>query len=73
MSTAMTRSRLVQVWFAAMALVILAAFVLGVRVTLSTGAVVLALSLAVPAMLLKLWPGSQPKTIGDVLRDSDGR
>jgi hypothetical protein len=56
-----------------MALVILAAFVLGVRVTLSTGAVVLALSLAVPAMLLKLWPGSQPKTIGDVLRDSDGR
>lgn len=68
MPTDMTRSRLIQAWFAAVALIVLAAFALGVRVTFATGVIVLALTLVMPAMFLKLWPGRQPKTIGDVMR-----
>jgi hypothetical protein len=69
----MTRSRLIQSWFAAVALVVVASVALGAAVTVSTGALLLALSLAPPAIMLMLWPGPQPATAAEVLYGADPR
>jgi len=67
----MTRSRLIQVWFAAMALVVVASVALGAAVTMGTGAMLLALCLVPPAMILLLWPGVPTPTIAEVLHDAE--
>jgi hypothetical protein len=67
----MTRSRLIQVWFAAMTLVVVASIALGAAVTIGTGAVLLALCLAPPLMILMLWPGRPTPTIAEVLHDAE--
>ena len=67
----MTRARLIQVWFAAVALVAVASWAFGAVVTLGTGAMLLALSLVPPAMVLLLWPGAQPPSAADVLHGYD--
>jgi len=67
----MTRSRLIQVWFAAMALIVVASVALGATVTIGTGAMLLALCLVPPAIVLMLWPGVQTPTIAEVLHDAD--
>lgn len=69
----MTRSRLIRVWFATISLVVVAAVALGVTVTIGTAAVLLALSLVPPVIVLVLWPGVQPMTAADVLYGSDPR
>ena len=67
----MTRSRLIQVWFAAVALVVVAAVALGAAVTIGTGAMLLALCLVPPAFILMLWPGVQTPTIAEILHDAE--
>jgi hypothetical protein len=67
----MTRSRLIQVWFAAVALVVVAGVALGAAVTIGTGAMLLALCLVPPAIILMLWPAAQPPTIAEVLHDAE--
>jgi hypothetical protein len=69
----MTRSRLIQVWFAGVALVVVAGVAFGAAVTVGTGAMLLALSLVPPAIVLLLWPGVQPLTASDVLHGRDRR
>ena len=69
----MTRSRLIQYWFVALTLVAIASTVLGASVTLSTGAILLALSVVLPTIVLMLWPGPQTATVADVLYGSDRR
>lgn len=69
----MTRSRLIQVWFAAVALVVVAGVAFGAAVTVSTGAMLLALSLVPPAIVFLLWPGVQPLTAADVVHGRDRR
>jgi hypothetical protein len=69
----MTRSRLIQLWFTAVALVIVAAIALGASMSISTAAILLALCLVPPAIVLKLWPVSQSQTIAEVLHDSERR
>jgi hypothetical protein len=64
----MTRSRLIQVWFTAVVLGVLAGIALGASVTIATGVVLLALSLVPPAIVLMLWPGAQAPTAAEVLR-----
>jgi hypothetical protein len=73
MLTNMTRSRVIQVWFAAVALVVVAAVALGASVTVGTGAMLLALCLVPPAIVLALWHGVQPPTAADVLHTVDPR
>jgi len=73
MVTDMTRSRVIQVWFAAIALVVFAGIALGASVSISTGAILLALCLVFPAIILKLWPATQPQTIAEVIRDAEHR
>ena len=68
-----TRSRLIQIWFAAVALVVVAGVALGASVTVGTGAMLLALCLVPPAILLMLWPAVQPPTVAEVLHDAEGR
>ena len=69
-----TRSTVIQVWFVAVALVVAATVALGLSMTLSTAALLAALCLVPPVIVLKLWPGvgSSP-TVGDVLHGSDRR
>ncbi len=67
----MTRIRLLQVWFAAVALAVIGVVAFGVTVTVGTGAMLLVLSLVPAAIVLLLWPGVQPRTAADVLYDRD--
>jgi hypothetical protein len=69
----MTRSKVIQVWFAIVALVIAAAIALGASVTVGTGVMLLALCLVPPAIVLVLWPGVQPPTVAEMLRDVERR
>jgi hypothetical protein len=68
-----TRSRSIQVWFAAVALIVAAGVVLGASVTVGTAAVLMALCLAPPAIILMLWPGAQSATVADVIHGADRR
>jgi hypothetical protein len=69
----MTRSRLIQGWFVAVALIVAASVALGMTVTLGTGLLLAALSLVPPAIVLALWPGVQAPTASDVLHDTNRR
>ena len=69
----MTRSRSIQVWFAAVALVVVAAAELGASVTVGTGVVLMTLCLVPPALILMLWPSVQSPTVPDVIHNADRR
>ena len=73
MLTDMTRSRLLQIWFTAVALVVVAGLALGASVRVGTGLILLALCLVPPAIVLKLWPGKQAQTVNDVLHGTEQR
>jgi hypothetical protein len=69
----MTRAHVIQVWFAAVAIVAVAAMAFGAAVTVGTGALLLTLSLVPPLIVFLLWPQAQPLTAGDVIRGTDRR
>lgn len=63
-----TRMRLIQIWFAVVALASTLSAVLGGVPTIGTGIVLLGLSIVPAAMVLMLWPGAQPLTAAEVIR-----
>jgi hypothetical protein len=69
----MTRARVIQVWFAAVALVVVAAVAFGAAVKVGTGGMLLALSIVPAVLIFLLWPQDQTVTAGDVLRGTDRR
>jgi ABC-type glucose/galactose transport system permease subunit len=69
----MTRSRLLQIWFTAAALVVVAGIALGASMTIGTAAILLALCLIPPAIVLKLWPDVPSQSIAQVLHDTEHR
>ena len=69
----MTRARVIQVWFTAVLLVVVAAVAFGAEVKLGTGGLLLTLSLVPPLIVFLLWPRAQSLTAGDVLRGTDRR
>jgi hypothetical protein len=69
----MTRVRVIQVWFAAVALVAVAAMEFGAAVKVGTGGMLLALSIVPAVLIFLLWPQDQAVTAGDVLRGTDRR
>jgi hypothetical protein len=73
MSSNMTRTRVIQVWFATVALVVVAAVAYGVEVNVGTGGMLLTLSLIPPLVMFLLWPAAQSLTAGDVIRGTDRR
>ena len=58
--------RLIVAWFVAVAVGVAACVVLGVTITISTGVLLLAMSLAVPAVLSFVWRGDEP-TVAELL------
>ena len=62
-----SRTRLVGFWFATIALVIAWVAGTGVNVSTSTAALLLTMCLVPPAILLFLWRGTAPSTIGELL------
>jgi len=69
----MTRTRVIQVWFAAVALVVAAAVTFGAELKVATGGLLLTLSLVPPLLVFLLWPEAQSLTAGDVIRGTDRR
>jgi hypothetical protein len=68
-----TRSKLVGIWFAAVALAIVGCIAFGVAVTIGTGALLLAMSLVPPLLVVMLWPNGGPPTVAEVLHDAQDR
>ena len=68
-----TRSRAIQIWFAAVALVVVAGIALGAAMTAGTGAMLVALCLVPPAIILLLWPGVENPAVAEVLHDTERR
>lgn len=68
-----TRSGVIRSWFVAVTLVTVASIALGASITVSTGAVLVALIAVPPTIVLMLWPGPQPATAADVLYGADRR
>jgi hypothetical protein len=62
-----TRNRLVGLWFAAVAVVIASVVAAGATVTASTTALLLTLSVVAPGILIALWRGAPPQTVGEIL------
>jgi hypothetical protein len=69
----MTRSRVIQIWFAAVALILAAGIAFGAAMTIGTGAMLVALCLVPPAIILVLWPGVEHQTVAEVLHDAERR
>lgn len=68
-----TRNRLIGFWFAAVAVIIASVIAMGVTMSVSTTALLLTLSLVPPGIILALWRGGPPPTIGEVLYAANKR
>jgi len=66
----MTRSKVIQTWFAAVLLVAVAATVLGPSMTIGTAALLLALCLIPPFVVFMLWPSDKASTLAETIRDA---
>ena len=73
MLKALTRSKPIQVWFASIVLIVVVSVASGTSVSVSTGALLFALSLVLLAIVIRLLPGARPKTAADVLYGPDRR
>ena len=62
-----SRTRLVGFWFVAVAVIIASVVAMGVNVAVSTTALLLMLSLVPPGIMLVLWRGAPPPTVGEIL------
>jgi hypothetical protein len=60
-------------WLAAVAFVVVTAIVFGAAVTVSTGAMFIAVALAPPVVVLLTWPGDQLLTTSEVIHAADRR
>jgi hypothetical protein len=73
MLNALTRTRVIQLWFVAVSVAIAGGLAFGVAVTLSTAVLLVAGCLVPPAILLFLWPDGPPLTAADVIHGADRR
>jgi hypothetical protein len=67
----LTRSGLIQMWFASVLILVASALGFGMSVTAGTAVLLLGMCLVPPAIVMALWPGVQPQTASDVLRGTD--
>jgi hypothetical protein len=73
MLTNTNRSKMIQGWFAAATLVVVASLVLGASITVATAAVLLTLCLVPPAIVLILWRAPQPVRLSQGVYGPDRR
>ena len=66
-------SKVLMIWFTAVALASVAAIALGVSITLGTGLLLGGLCLVPAVIVYMLWPRATTLTAGDVLRGTDSR
>lgn len=70
-------TRLVGYWFVGVAVAIAAMVAIGFPMTVSTAALLLTMCLVPPAILLMLWRGAPPPTVGELLhsvnKEKEGR
>jgi hypothetical protein len=62
-----SRTRVIELWIIGVVLAALVAFVFGSGATGTTIALLVALALVPPALILMLWPGARTVTARDVL------
>jgi len=62
-----SRTRLISVWFATAALISASILAMGVNVAAGTTAILAAMSLVPPAIMLILWRGAPPQTARDIM------
>jgi hypothetical protein len=60
-------ARLVGLWFVAVSVLAAGVVTMGVNVTASTAALLLTMCLVPPAILLAVWRGAPPPTVGELL------
>jgi hypothetical protein len=68
-----TRSNVLQTWYAAVVLFVIVDMGLGVTLTVGTSALLLALCVVPPGILVVRWPGLQPLTAADVVYGRERR
>jgi hypothetical protein len=69
----MTRSRVIQTWFAAVLLVAVAATALGPSMTMGTAVLLLAMCLVPPVVVFMLWPSATTATMAETIREAKVR
>ena len=69
----MTRTRVIQAWLAAVALIVVAAVAFGAEVNVGTAGLLLTLGLVPPLIVFLLWPEAESVTVGDVIHGTDRR
>jgi hypothetical protein len=69
----MTRTRAIQAWLAAVALVMVAAVAFGAQMNAGTAGLLVTLSLVPAVIVFLLWPEAESVTAGDVIRGTDPR
>jgi hypothetical protein len=69
----MTRSKAIQVWFAAVLLVAVAGIALGITMTIGTAALLLAMCLVPPAVVVMLWPSDRASTMAEAIHNAKSR
>ena len=62
-----SRTRLVGLWFAAIAVIIAGVVAMGMNVAISTAALLLTMCLVPPAIMLLVFRGAPPPTVGELL------
>jgi len=67
----LTRSTVIQVWFGAAALIVAGSIALGAQMSVGTGAMLAALCLVPPAIILVLWPAVEQPTVAEVLHHAE--
>jgi hypothetical protein len=72
MSTPLTRSRVIQFWFVAVAVAAAAGVAFGVTIGMSTGVLLVAGCLVPPAVLFVMWRDAPP-TVAELLNAEERR
>jgi hypothetical protein len=68
-----TRLKAIQIWFAAVSLVVVGAFALGAAVTIGTAALLLTMGLVPLAVVLMLWPSDNAPTMAETIHNAKAR
>jgi hypothetical protein len=71
MLNSLTRMRVIQLWFVAVAIAIVGGVAFGVAVTASTAVLLVAGSLVPPAILLVMWRDAPPPTAAEVIHAAE--
>jgi hypothetical protein len=69
----LSRTNVIQIWFAAMVLAGIAAIALGASVSVGTAVVLVAMCFVPPAIILMLWRSDSASTMAETIQDAKTR